>query len=209
MAASVIRTLSDFGLVTPLQPCFLPAQEEEELEEEELEEKGQGDEEDGEERDEEDGTTQREGFWSSDSALAHNESTNRLLRFAELISSDVRRYFGRSQEPDSCDIYAEQPCPGGGGRQRYYDDLVRIAHSKEEEPNTLGPLAELFQAEHRKGRGLPMSQRRLPISFWTEPHPGAAAGMLGASGTPDFSDLLAHWATEKDNESDLPGDTQG
>uniref|UniRef100_A0A672MRW6 Protein disulfide-isomerase n=1 Tax=Sinocyclocheilus grahami TaxID=75366 RepID=A0A672MRW6_SINGR len=91
--------------------------------------------------------------------------TNQLLRFAELISSDVQRYFGRSQDPDACDIYAEKPCPKVGGRQRYYADFIKVASSGQgEEPESLGPLAELFQDAQRKGRGLPMSQRRLPVN---------------------------------------------
>ncbi|XP_076134843.1 uncharacterized protein percc1 [Alosa pseudoharengus] len=115
-----------------------------------------------------------------------------LLRFAELISSDVQRYFGRSQEAGGCDIYGSEAGVGRyhGNRRYRDDDLAQEAQMQEEgedpgeEPSGLGPLADLFQQEQKSGRGLPMSQRRLPISFWTEPSPNALVSMLSSSCAP-------------------------
>ncbi|XP_043092540.1 protein PERCC1 [Puntigrus tetrazona] len=247
MAASVIRTLSNLGLVKPFPPCFFPAEDEEETEEEYEEELRD----DSLEEDEDAvaGESHEGEPWSFDSCPNNAEMTNQLLRFAELISSDVQRYFGQSQDPDACDIYEERPCPKVGGRQRYYADFIKVASSGQaEEPESLGPLAELFQDAQRKGRGLPMNQRRLPISFWTEPfahqldvlsdagtqenslsmvntsecssnistslsmfcNPSVCAmasssisGTLSSSSTPDFSDLLAHWAMDRENPNEF------
>ncbi|CAM4501298.1 unnamed protein product [Leuciscus chuanchicus] len=238
MAASVIRTLNNLGFAKPFPPCFFPTEDEEETEEEYEEEL----------REEEDGVaseSQEEEPWSFDPSPNNAEMTNRLLRFAELISSDVQRYFGRSQDPDACDIYAERPCPKVGGRQRYYADFIKVASSGQaEEPESLGPLAELFQDAQSKGRGLPMSQRCLPVSFWTEPFAhqldvlsdtntqenslsvidasessvsismfsntsvctmtsSSVSGTLSSSSTLDFSDLLAHWAMDRENPSEF------
>jgi len=247
MAASVIRTLSSLGLAKPFPPCFFLAEDEEETEEEYEEELR----EDSLEEDEDAVTSgsQEEEPWSFDSFPNNAEMTNQLLRFAELISSDVQRYFGRSQDPDACDIYAERPCPKVGGRQRYYADFIKVASSGQvEEPESLGPLAELFQDAQRKARGLPMNQRHLPISFWTEPFAhqldvlgdanthenslsmintsesssnihtslslfsntsictmtsSSISGTLSSSSTPDFSDLLAHWAMDRENPDEF------
>ncbi|XP_051561674.1 protein PERCC1-like [Myxocyprinus asiaticus] len=250
MAATVIRTLSHFGLARPLQTCFFPVEDEEETEEEYEEELREEVESSLEV--EEDGVSsesKEEEPWSCDSSHNNTEMTNQLLRFAELISNDVQHYFGQSQDPDACDIYAERPYPKVGGCQRYYADFIKVASSgQEEEPESLGPLAELFHDAQRKGRGLPMSQCRLPISFWTEPlshqldvlsvtniqdnslsmsktpesslNINTSLGMfrnkdvctmassndsrtLSSSSTPDFSDLLAHWAMDKDNTSEF------
>ncbi|XP_042618153.1 protein PERCC1-like [Cyprinus carpio] len=250
MAASVIRTLSNLGnlgLAKPFPPCFFPAEDEEETEEEyeeDLREDSLEEEEDAVARE-----SQEEEPWSFDSSPSNGEMTNQLLRFAELISNDVQRYFGRSQDPDACDIYAEKPCPKVGGRQRYYADFIKVASSGQaEEPESLGPLAELFQDAQRKGRGLPMSQRHLPVSFWTEPFAqqldmlgdtsmqnnslsmintsessinintslsmfsntsvctmtsSSISGTLSSSSTPDFSDLLAHWAMDRENPNEF------
>ncbi|XP_023567123.1 uncharacterized protein LOC111815765 [Octodon degus] len=83
----------------------------------------------------------------------------------------------------------------------------------------LGPLAELFdfglrqfpgpstsvgrrlRLERKYGHITPMTQRKLPPSFWKEPAP-SALGLLHP-GTPDFSDLLASWSAE--TSPDLQG----
>ncbi|XP_055062676.2 uncharacterized protein [Misgurnus anguillicaudatus] len=245
MAASVIRTLSNFGLAKPLQACFLSVEDEEETEEEfEVELRQEVEDSLEDEEDEVSIVSHEEEPWSFDPAPHNTEMTNQLLRFADLISHDVQRYFGRTQDPDTCDIYAESPCPKVGGRQRYYADFIKVASSGQgEEPESLGPLAELFNDAQRKGRGLPMSQRSLPISFWTEPlshqidvlrdtntleisfgmtntsespdnnsslnvysnnnvctmTSSSISETLSSSSTPDFSDLLAHWAIDKDS----------
>lgn len=128
--------------------------------------------------------------------------TRQLLRFANLISRDVQKYFGRSSgEQESCDIYSDSISVTTSGRLRYYDDLLEIARagSPEEQENSiitctdepvaegnsnLGPLAELF--DHRgpsQGRSRPMIKRLLPLSFWTEPTP--CCSLVSFSNTPE------------------------
>ncbi|MEQ2209966.1 hypothetical protein XENOCAPTIV_006567, partial [Xenoophorus captivus] len=133
--------------------------------------------------------------------------TNQLLRFADLISHDVQRYFGRfSEDREACDIYDDSVSVVTSGRLRYYDDLLRIAGvgTPEEQVNRLvapkdspgpnvskgssdlGPLAELF---NRRGlsqvSGQPMINRHLPLSFWTEPVPHCP--LADFSSTPDVT----------------------
>ncbi|KAL7852859.1 hypothetical protein SRHO_G00186440 [Serrasalmus rhombeus] len=211
MAASVIRTLSGFGLTRPVQTCFLPT-EEEEVEDEYEEELREEVEDSFEEEDSPSIEPQEEEPWAENPSTGHTDMTDRLLRV----------------------------CPEVSGRQRYYADFMRVASSEQGgEPEKLGPLAELFKEAHRKRQGLPMTQRRLPSSFWTEPHPCHLANMpdmlscpmettlrstntpvstlstsntpvstISSSSTPDFSDLLAHWATDRDNGSDFGCDYQ-
>ncbi|XP_032391212.1 protein PERCC1 [Etheostoma spectabile] len=132
------------------------------------------------------------------------EEREQLLRFADLISRDIQRYFGRcSGDQEACDIYSDSVSVTTSGRLRYYDDLLKIARagSSEEQENSLvtcaddqgvgvskgnsslGPLAELFN--HRvpsQGRSRPMIKRHLPLSFWTEPVPYCS--LVGFSNTP-------------------------
>ncbi|XP_070846593.1 protein PERCC1 [Chaetodon trifascialis] len=131
--------------------------------------------------------------------------TKQLLRFADLISRDVQRYFGGgSGDREACDIYSDAVSVTTSGRLRYYDDLLKIARagSPEEQENSfvtsadargvgvakgnsgLGPLAELF--DHRgpsQSRSRPMIKRHLPLSFWTEPMP--CCSLVSFSHTPD------------------------
>ncbi len=131
--------------------------------------------------------------------------TKQLLRFADLISRDVQRYFGRcSGDQQACDIYSDSVSVTTSGRLRYYDDLLKIARAgtPEEQENSLvtcaddrgvgvakgnsglGPLAELF--DHRgqsQGRSRPMIKRHLPLSFWTEPIP--CCSLVSFTNTPD------------------------
>ncbi|XP_015459068.1 protein PERCC1 [Astyanax mexicanus] len=234
MAASVIRTISGFGLTRPVRTCFIPMEEEEP--EDEYEEELREEVEDRFEEDDSSVTeSQEDEPWTENPSFGQNEITDRLLQFAELISSDVQRYFGRGHDPDACDIYAERERLEVSGRQRYYADFMRVASSEEgAEPEKLGPLAELFREAHRKRQGLPMTQRCLPSSFWTEPRPcqlvtlddadtpyalrcstestlstsNTPVSTISSSSTPDFSDLLAQWATDRDSASEFSCDYQ-
>nr|XP_055099127.1 protein PERCC1 [Symphalangus syndactylus] len=174
MAAGVIRPLCDFQLPLLRHHPFLPSDPEppetSEEEEEEEEEEGEG-----------------EGLGSCSRILPSSgraeateetatqgpsspETPLQLLRFSELISDDIQRYFGRKdkgQDPDACDIYADSRPASSTARELYYADLVRLARGgsleDEETPEPrvprgqvrrpglsgdraqpLGPLAELF-----------------------------------------------------------------
>ncbi|CAG5928685.1 unnamed protein product [Menidia menidia] len=211
MAAGVIRnflfqapTSSYYPMIFQHSPC----KEDEGGNPEERSEGRENDEGREEEEDEdceaqEDEDECLDGFLLS-STHAALDVTKQLLRFADLISRDVQRYFGRcSDDRDSCDVYGHAVSMTPGGRLRYYDDLLRIARagSPEEKENRLpahsedpavavangndglGPLAELF--DHRgasKGRGQPMIKRHLPLSFWTEPVPRCS--LVSCSSTP-------------------------
>uniref|UniRef100_A0A8C5QMP3 Proline and glutamate rich with coiled coil 1 n=1 Tax=Leptobrachium leishanense TaxID=445787 RepID=A0A8C5QMP3_9ANUR len=108
------------------------------------------------------------------------EMTLQLLKFSELISSDIQRYFGqktKEEDPDSCNIYEDYYVPRLSGQEMYYQDLVRMAQSRhgdkedafdpltppvelnqkilrtisrKEDPKKLGPLTELFDFGLRK-----------------------------------------------------------
>ncbi|KAF6122970.1 hypothetical protein HJG60_000535 [Phyllostomus discolor] len=260
MATGVIRPLCDFQLpLTSLQP-FLPLDPEppDTSEEEEEEEEGEEEEEEdleGEGPGSHSPTPQNSGWATvapeeAPPGLSSMEMPLQLLRFSELISGDIQRYFGRKdrgQDPDACDIYADGHPARSSAREPYCTDPAHPAqgglpdedrasgpgaHSpqgpqgREQETGlcgdrvqSLGPLAELFDYGLRQfsGPGLsagpqlrleqkyshitPMTQRKLPPSFWKEPAP-SPLGLLHP-GTPDFSDLLASWSVEAGPE--LPG----
>ncbi|XP_034400334.1 protein PERCC1 [Cyclopterus lumpus] len=223
MAADVIRnfliqapTPAYFPLVFQHSPCK-EAEDVEMLEDKpemrEDEEEREGDEEeeedDEEEEDESEAQEEEEGCLEVFLNPAHYalDVTKQLLRFADLISRDVQRYFGRcSGDQEACDIYSDSVSVTTSGRLRYYDDLLKIARagSPEVQENrlktgaedqgvgvakgnsSLGPLAELFnQRGHSQGRGRPMVKRLLPLSFWTEPIP--CCSPVSFSSTPDVT----------------------
>ncbi|XP_044047566.1 protein PERCC1 [Siniperca chuatsi] len=228
MAAGVIRnflaqapTPAYFPLIFQHSPC-------KEDEEEMLEEKPEvgEDEEDSEveEEEEDECEAQEEEEECLEVFLnpAHYalDVTKQLLRFAELISRDVQRYFGRcSGDQDACDIYSDSVSVTTSGRLRYYDDLLKIARagSPEEQENSsvtcaddqgvgvakgnsgLGPLAELFDhSGPSQARSRPMIKRHLPLSFWTEPIP--CCSLLTFSNTPD-SDAPSQDSTHTDTNA--------
>ncbi|XP_034544202.1 protein PERCC1 [Notolabrus celidotus] len=183
------QTPAYFPLIFQDSPC---KEDEEEMQEEKMElrdeeeEEKEVDEEDEEEEDESEAQEEDQEVFLSPAQCAL-DVTKQLLRFADLISRDVQRYFGRcSSEQETCDIYSDSLSTTTSGRLRYYDDLLKIARagSPEEQENSfvscgeeqgvggLGPLAELFDHKGQsQGRGRPMIKRHLPLSFWTEPIP--------------------------------------
>ncbi|KAM6155632.1 protein PERCC1 [Rhynchocyon petersi] len=188
MAAGVAQPLRDFQL--SFHQPFLPPEPEppETSEEEEEEEEEEGEDEEALEGEGRVGFSPGSQSAGGPSASSSPETAQRLLRFSELISGDIQRYFGRrepGQDPaarDSCGAALEREAPGA--------------------PPPLGPLAELFEfglgrclkLQRKYGHITPMTQRRLPQSFWREPAP-SALGLLHP-GTPDFSDLLANWTAD-------------
>ncbi|XP_044289634.1 protein PERCC1 [Varanus komodoensis] len=60
--------------------------------------------------------------------------TLQLLRFAEHISKDIQRYFGRKskeQDADACNIYEDCCSPPWSAREQYYTDLLRVSQHGE------------------------------------------------------------------------------
>ncbi|XP_069838258.1 protein PERCC1 [Dendropsophus ebraccatus] len=187
MATGVIRNLSEFKLPPPFQHSFLfptltqdvdfhesSEEEDELLEEDELEDLSYREEQDA-------GSTSDVSSRDASSEDTPSEMTERLLKFSELISNDIQRYFGqktKEEDPDSCNIYEDYFTPRMyGGQELYYQDLVKMAQSKDhdrddpfhsftprteidhkilktictkEDPKKLGPLTELFDFGLRK-----------------------------------------------------------
>ncbi|KAM5131071.1 protein PERCC1 [Callospermophilus lateralis] len=247
MAAGVIRPLCGFRLPLQSHQPFLssdPEPLETSEEEEEEEEDEDNDDREGEEL-EDKGSPQNSGV--APQGPNSPETPLRLLRFSELISGDIQRYFGpkdKGQDPDACDVYEDSHLASHSARELYYADLVRLAQGgapeddEATEPEVhlskgsegqahrsgfskdgtlpLGPLAELFdyglrqflgprasaghrlRLERKYSHITPMTQRKLPPSFWKEPAP-SPLGLLHP-GTPDFSDLLASWSSEASPE---------
>ncbi|XP_075441176.1 protein PERCC1 [Ascaphus truei] len=185
MAAGAIQNLSEFKLPPPFQfpilhsplhpdmDCQESSEEDEELEEEEIDE-----------MEEVMPTALKSRNRTHNHHQFHDENsteiTLQLLKFSELISSDIQRYFGcktKEEDPDSCNIYEDYFTPGMSGQETYYTDLVRIAQSRDYDydnsynpltppveldqnilrsvcskdgPNKLGPLTELFDFGLRK-----------------------------------------------------------
>ncbi|XP_021344895.1 uncharacterized protein LOC110444865 [Mizuhopecten yessoensis] len=93
--------------------------------------------------------------------------TQRLLSFAEMVNTDIQKYFGKKKDEDSCDIYEDKWVTTKSGRELYYADLLRIAQGENvdsksrKSPNLdqgkqkftgkmdakigLGPLNDLFE----------------------------------------------------------------
>ncbi|XP_078274527.1 protein PERCC1 [Rhinoraja longicauda] len=152
MAAGVVNSLSDFRAAPSYQLPFLnlgvhqdmdfqeTSEEEEEVEEEEEEEDGVG----------EAGSTEP-GDWRapcpSPSPDTHTaQTTLQLLRFTQIINTDIRRYFGRKSkddDPDSCNIYEDRFYSGKSGRELYYADLIKIAQDGDQEEEELHATSRL------------------------------------------------------------------
>ncbi|XP_033746710.1 protein PERCC1-like [Pecten maximus] len=56
--------------------------------------------------------------------------TQRLLSFAEMVNTDIQKYFGKKKDEDSCDIYEDKWVTTKSGRELYYADLLRIAQGE-------------------------------------------------------------------------------
>ncbi|XP_064318119.1 protein PERCC1 [Phalacrocorax carbo] len=207
MAAGIIRPLAELrlpspfphGLLLPMRPeplrgDFPDLSEEEEEEEEEYEEE-----------------TVEENVGPELTVPSAAETTLQLLKFSELISCDIQRYFGRQgQEEAASSCGMPEDCSS-----LQHTEAQPKAMAPRGSPGAmqrLGPLAELFEygvhrcmppraasgktqrLERKYSHITPMHRRKLPPSFWREPGPGPAS-LLHAS-TPDFSDLLANWTVE-------------
>ncbi|XP_075686807.1 protein PERCC1 [Rhinoderma darwinii] len=184
MATGVIRNVLEFKLPPPFQHPFLfPAltqdvdfqdsseEDDEMLEEDEMEDLSYGE---AQDKSTSDG--------SHDASSEESPTmTEQLLKFSDLISNDIQKYFGqksKEEDPDSCNIYEDYFTPRMyGGQEMYYQDLVKMAQSKDHDrddsfhpltppveidqkilktictkgdPKKLGPLTELFDFGLRK-----------------------------------------------------------
>ncbi|XP_055875380.1 protein PERCC1-like [Biomphalaria glabrata] len=62
--------------------------------------------------------------------------TSQLLHFAEMVSADIQKFFGRSKgHEDGCDVYEDKWAATKSGRELYYADLLRIAQGDTEPAN--------------------------------------------------------------------------
>lgn len=227
MAAGVIQPLAELQLPSPFpHGLLLPARPEPDFPD--LSE--EDDEEEEEEEDEEEAAEESAGCSGPEPAGPNAaETTLRLLRFSELISCDIQRYFGRRGREEAAGGHSvPEDCssPHSSPRDASLGHTARGGRAQPEAAlgghgaaQRLGPLAELFEygvhrclaprvvsgktqrLERKYGHITPMHRRKLPPSFWREPGPGP--GSLLHASTPDFSDLLAHWTVEPGPE--LPG----
>ncbi|XP_043946494.1 protein PERCC1 [Protopterus annectens] len=178
MAAGVIRNQNEFHHLSAFQYqfCIPPFQQELDFQETSEEEEEEDEEEEYEaEESARDNVLLLEDLKVLDPSSRVCEPAIKLLRFAEIISSDIQRYFGKKSkedDPDSCNIYEERFSAGKSGRELYYADLVQIAQLGDQDGgdhyvtltppkdvdyqvlksmcdrdsfNKLGPLAELFE----------------------------------------------------------------
>ncbi|XP_042293785.1 protein PERCC1 [Sceloporus undulatus] len=91
----------------------------------------------------------------AESSLSGTEMPGQLLRFAERISDDIQRYFGRKSKEegsDACNIYEDCCSPQVSGQVLYYTDLVRISQGRELEEEEEGPSASPKPPEQVEGK---------------------------------------------------------
>ncbi|KAM6407707.1 protein PERCC1 [Rhynochetos jubatus] len=205
MAAGVIRPLAELRLPSPFpHGLLLPARPEPDFPD-------LSEEEEEEEEDEDEEEVMEESVRPELAIPSAAETTLRLLKFSELISCDIQRYFGRRGREEAAGCHGV-PEDCGSPRHSEAQPEAVAPRGSPGAVHRLGPLAELFEygmhrclspraaggktqrLERKYGHITPMHRRKLPPSFWKEPGPGPA-GLLHA-GTPDFSDLLANWTVE-------------
>lgn len=139
MAAGVIRPLCDFQLPLPSRRPFLPLDAEPLDTSEEEEEEGEEEEEQAGEGPGAHSPVPQSSGWApvapeeAPPGPSSPEMPLQLLRFSELISGDIQRYFGRKdrgQDPDACDIYADGCSTSSSARELYCTDLVHLAQGR-------------------------------------------------------------------------------
>ncbi|XP_071427334.1 protein PERCC1 [Pithys albifrons albifrons] len=212
MAAGVIQPLAELRLPSPFpRSLLLPTHSESDFHDLSEEE-----EEEGEEEEEEEAEVAEESMRPEPAVCSTAETTLRLLKFSELISCDIQRYFGRRGRDEPTGTHA---VPKDCGSPRSPAAQPEAPRNSPGAAHRLGPLAELFEygvhrclspraaggrtqrLQRKYGHITPMHRRKLPPSFWKEPGP---ASLLHA-GTPDFSDLLANWTAEPGPELPCAG----
>ncbi|OCT64496.1 protein PERCC1 [Xenopus laevis] len=186
MATGVIRNVPEFKFPPPFYITFLHPSLQDDLD---FQESSEDEEEDFLEDEEMEDEVEElnpatpvpsDNMNSQQTSDLHTEMTFQLLKFSELISSDIQRYFGpktKEEDPDSCNIYEDYCAPRLSGQEVYYQDLVKMAQAThydredlfnpltppgdidqkrlqsictKEDPTKLGPLMELFDFGLRK-----------------------------------------------------------
>ncbi|XP_062444572.1 protein PERCC1 [Rhea pennata] len=163
MAAGIIRHLAELRLPSPFpHALLLPAHPEPDFPDLSEEEE---DEEEEDEEEEDEAAAEGAGGGQELASPSDAETTLQLLKFSELISCDIQRYFGRRGRDEDAEGWgAAEDCRSlrRSGRELCSGDLLRAARSgepREEEAAPagprgrraaggapqLGPLAELFE----------------------------------------------------------------
>ncbi|XP_038275515.1 protein PERCC1 [Dermochelys coriacea] len=163
MAAGVIRNLPEFRLPASFQHSFLHPTPPQDMDFQDLSDEEEVEEEDDYDVEEEDSppchSPGREGQnVTAGCSQSDAEVTLQLLKFSELISCDIQRYFGRKakdEDPDSCNIYEDGFTPRRLGRELYYADLMRLAQSGElDDEDAQGPAVPPGQLDQRVWRSI-------------------------------------------------------
>ncbi|XP_036771581.1 protein PERCC1 [Manis pentadactyla] len=155
MAAGAVRPLCDFWLPPPSHGPFLPADLESpdtsEEEEEESEEPGAC------------RPASQDSGWAKAPPEAappgpgSPETPRQLLRFSELISGDIQRYFGRKgrgQDPEACHIYADSHLASSSARELDCTDLGCLARGgTPEDDEAAEPEAQSPRGPEGQARG--------------------------------------------------------
>nr|XP_020495319.1 ribosome quality control complex subunit 2-like [Labrus bergylta] len=156
MAAGVVTNFLVQAQTPSYFPLFFkhsPSQEEEQMQEDKPEAQDEEEEKEVDEDEEEDEESEAQEEEEEGLEEVFLDVTKQLLRFADLISHDVQRYFGRcSSDQEACNIYSDSVTVTGSGRLRYYDDLLKIARaeSPEEQENCFVTCADDQEVRHPK-----------------------------------------------------------
>ncbi|XP_077980101.1 protein PERCC1-like [Glandiceps talaboti] len=79
--------------------------------------------------------------------------TKQLLSFAEMVNTDIQKYFGRKKDSDdSCNIYEDRFSTGKSGRELYYADLLKIAQAGDPLSDELKPRSRAKDDDRKKKR---------------------------------------------------------
>ncbi|XP_061175002.1 protein PERCC1-like [Saccostrea echinata] len=78
------------------------------------------------------------------------DMTQQLLNFADMVNSDIQKFFGKKKDEDSCDIYEDKWVTTKSGRELYYADLLRIAQGENVDTKNTKELLTLNNASQEK-----------------------------------------------------------
>ncbi|XP_026536516.1 uncharacterized protein LOC113420692 [Notechis scutatus] len=174
MAAGVIQTLSKFRLPTEFQHPFLTSiagpemsfqylSGEEDTEEEEEDESGEEGREEMELEEDLVSSSRKDASTEASSSISNTKKTTQLLQFAERISHDIQRYFGKKNkeqeeeegvEESSCKAHESLCSSPRSGRATSYTDLIGISQRGEaEDKEDFSDPHKAFEQLWRSPRG--------------------------------------------------------